>query len=64
MYFFQVFVMLVFGILVGLIYRNLDLDLESGGANRFGVFFFIIMTQVFSNGTALEAFIRDRVFFM
>lgn len=56
--------MMIFGLMVGLIYRDVTDYFVSGSNNRFGAFFFIIMTQVFSNGTALEAFIRERVFFM
>lgn len=60
----QLGVMIVFSIIVGGIYFQLEKDLESGIQNRVGVFFFLVMNMVFSNLSALELFISERAIFM
>ncbi|XP_041365025.1 broad substrate specificity ATP-binding cassette transporter ABCG2-like [Gigantopelta aegis] len=60
----QITVMLLFAVVVGMIYYQLDNSLESGIQNRVGVFFFLIMNQVFGNLSAVELFIKERTIFM
>lgn len=59
----QIMVMVIFGLLIGLIYFQSDLSASSGIQNRAGCFFFLITSQVMSNLSALEVFIRNRQFF-
>ncbi|XP_033741263.1 broad substrate specificity ATP-binding cassette transporter ABCG2-like isoform X2 [Pecten maximus] len=60
----QVMVMVVFGAIVGAIYWQIDDDCTSGIQNRVGVFFFVVMNQVFGNLSAVELFIKERAIFM
>ncbi|XP_039247846.2 broad substrate specificity ATP-binding cassette transporter ABCG2-like [Styela clava] len=59
----QVLLMVFFGVLMGLIYYQLDLT-PGGLQNRAGAFFFLIMMQVMSNLSALELFIKQRAHFL
>lgn len=59
----QVLLMVFFGVLMGLIYYQMDLT-PGGLQNRAGAFFFLIMMQVMSNLSALELFIKQRAHFM
>ena len=61
---FQVIIMVVFAVIVGLIYRDVPDDYIGGIRNRTGAFFFIVMNQVFGNLSAVELFIKERVIFM
>jgi ATP-binding cassette subfamily G (WHITE) protein 2 len=54
---------IVLALLIGLIYYQIRPDLENGVANRRGAIFFIVTNQVFSNLSALELFIKERVLF-
>jgi len=58
----QIFVMVIFGLLIGLIYFQSDYSL-AGLQNRAGCFFFLATSQVMSNLSALEVFIRNRQFY-
>ncbi|CAH1794455.1 unnamed protein product [Owenia fusiformis] len=60
----QLFVMLFFGVIVGIIYFQLDLSLTSGIQNRVGAFFFIAMNMMFGNLSAVELFIKERAIFV
>ncbi|XP_021340344.1 ATP-binding cassette sub-family G member 2-like isoform X2 [Mizuhopecten yessoensis] len=60
----QVLVMVVFGAIVGAIYWQIDDDCTSGIQNRVGVFFFVVMNQVFGNLSAVELFIKERAIFL
>ncbi|XP_060063497.1 broad substrate specificity ATP-binding cassette transporter ABCG2-like [Ylistrum balloti] len=60
----QVMVMVVFGVIVGAIYWDVDDDCTSGIQNRVGVFFFVVMNQVFGNLSAVELFIKERAIFL
>ncbi|XP_046581396.1 broad substrate specificity ATP-binding cassette transporter ABCG2-like [Haliotis rubra] len=60
----QVFVMIIFGVIVGAIYFDVDDTASAGIQNRVGAFFFIIMNQVFGNLSAVELFIKERAIFM
>lgn len=60
----QVVVMIMFGFIVGLLYYQLENEYRSGVQNRVGAFFFIIMNMVFGNLSAVEMFIKERVFFI
>ena len=55
---------LFLAILVGLIYLNLDRTLDTGVKNRNGAIFFIVTNQVFSNLSALDVFIKERILFV
>ncbi|ELU16058.1 hypothetical protein CAPTEDRAFT_155979 [Capitella teleta] len=60
----QILITIVFSIITGLIFLQIDNDLQSGIQNRTGLFFFIAMNQVFSNLSAVELFIKERVAFV
>lgn len=60
----QMLMMIVFGTIVGLIYLQLDTDLQSGYQNRIGAFFFIVMNLVFGNMDSIELFIKERHIFI
>nr|CAB3219645.1 ATP-binding cassette sub-family G member 2-like [Phallusia mammillata] len=62
--FVQIIIMLIFALLIGLIYYQSDTSFKTGLQNRAGVFFFLITTQVMSNLSALEIFIRNRSHFI
>ncbi|KAL5486908.1 hypothetical protein EMCRGX_G019448 [Ephydatia muelleri] len=59
----QLIVMVVFSLIVGGIYYQLD-NSQLGIQNRFGAIFFIIMSQVFGNLGAIEIFIQERALFL
>ncbi|XP_072347500.1 broad substrate specificity ATP-binding cassette transporter ABCG2c isoform X2 [Scyliorhinus torazame] len=60
----QVFLMLLFGILNGLIYYQMPHTMPEAFQNRFGAFFFIIINQVFGNLSAVEIFIQEKSLFL
>ena len=60
----QTAISLILGLLVGLIYLNLDRTVERGIKNRSGAIFFIVTNQVFSNLSALDLFIKERILFV
>jgi len=60
----QTFTMIIFGLIVGTIYFDLDTSLQFGIQNRVGCFFFVVMNQVFSNLSAVELFIKERAIFI
>lgn len=60
----QVIVSIIIGLLVGLMFFNLDKSDEPGIQNRLGAIFFIVISQIFSNVTALEPFIKERMLFI
>ncbi|XP_076805159.1 broad substrate specificity ATP-binding cassette transporter ABCG2-like isoform X2 [Clavelina lepadiformis] len=62
--FAQVLLMITFGVLIGLIYFQTDTSFQSGIQNRSGCFFFLITSQVMSNLSALELFIKNRTHFI
>jgi ATP-binding cassette subfamily G (WHITE) protein 2 len=51
-------------ILVGLIYLNINDTIDTGVKNRSGAIFFIVTNQVFSNLSALDLFIKERILFV
>ncbi|XP_071808121.1 broad substrate specificity ATP-binding cassette transporter ABCG2-like isoform X2 [Asterias amurensis] len=59
----QFLFMIIFGLVVGGLYFQLDLS-TAGIQNRIGAFFFLIMNMVFSNLSAVELFIKERVIFI
>lgn len=61
--FVQIMIMIIFGVMIGLIYFQSDTSFSSGIQNRAGCFFFLITSQIMSNLSALEIFIRNRQFF-
>lgn len=60
----QIGVSIILGIMVGLLFFDLQRTIGSGVQNRRGAIFFIILSQIFINVTALDALIRQRVLFM
>lgn len=60
----QVVVSIIIGLLVGLLFYNLGKTEDTGVSNRLGAIFFIIISQIFSNVTALEPFLKERVLFI
>ncbi|PIK50787.1 putative ATP-binding cassette sub-family G member 2 isoform X2 [Apostichopus japonicus] len=60
----QTTTIILFSLIVGMIYFQLDQSLEYGIQNRIGAFFFLIMQQVFGNMSAIELFIRERNIFV
>lgn len=60
----QIFIALFMGVIVGVIYLQLDLSYPAGVQNRIGALFFIIQNQIFSNMSAVELFIKERVVFV
>ncbi|KAL5017917.1 hypothetical protein ScPMuIL_003639 [Solemya velum] len=60
----QLGTMMFFALIVGLIYLQIDDSCKNGIQNRTGVFFFIIMNQIFGNLSAVEIFIKERKIFM
>ncbi|CAF4359967.1 unnamed protein product, partial [Rotaria sp. Silwood2] len=57
-------VSIIFGILVGLVYLNIDYSLDIGVKNRIGAIFFIIMNQIFKNLSAIDLFLKEKVLFI
>ncbi|XP_053393645.1 broad substrate specificity ATP-binding cassette transporter ABCG2-like isoform X2 [Mercenaria mercenaria] len=60
----QVLTMVIFAVVVGAIYWQIDDSCKSGLQNRTGAFFFIIMNMVFGNLSAVELFIKNRAIFL
>jgi ATP-binding cassette, subfamily G (WHITE), member 2 len=60
----QLVIVLFFALIVGVIYLQLDDNVDSAIQNRVGAFFFIIMNQVFGNLSAVELFIKERSIFV
>lgn len=60
----QVLTMVIFAVVVGAIYWQIDNSCKSGLQNRTGAFFFIIMNMVFGNLSAVELFIKNRAIFL
>ena len=60
----QTMISIFLALVVGLIYLNLDRTDDPGVQNRSGAIFFIVTNQVFSNLSALELFIKERILFI
>lgn len=60
----QTIVTILFGLLVGLIYLQIDRSEDTGVKNRLGVIFFVVTNQVMSNLSAIELFLKERVLFI
>ncbi|CAF0956724.1 unnamed protein product [Rotaria sordida] len=60
----QTLVSIILGLLVGLLFYDLKKTTEPGVQNRLGAIFFIVISQIFSNLTALEPLIKERVLFI
>jgi len=58
----QKILMVIFGVLIGLIFFQSNLSL-AGLQNRAGCFFFLATSQVMSNLSALQVFIKNRKFY-
>ncbi|GBG33892.1 ABC transporter G family member 1 [Hondaea fermentalgiana] len=59
----QFVVMCFFGALTGGIYHRLGLD-GTGLTNRIGAFFYLIMSLVFANLSAIELFLKERTLYI
>jgi ATP-binding cassette subfamily G (WHITE) protein 2 len=60
----QVVVSILIGLLVGLLFYDLKKTTDPGVQNRLGAIFFIVISQIFSNVTALEPFLQERALFI
>uniref|UniRef100_A0A2C9JZH5 ABC transporter domain-containing protein n=1 Tax=Biomphalaria glabrata TaxID=6526 RepID=A0A2C9JZH5_BIOGL len=60
----QIKTIIVYALIVGGIYFQMNKSKISGIQNREGAFFFIIMNQVFGNMSAVELFIKERAIFI
>jgi len=60
----QIMVSVIMGLLVGLVFFNLQNTVTPGIQNRLGTLFFIIMNQVFGTLSSLETLLRERVLFI
>ncbi|CAF3589834.1 unnamed protein product [Rotaria sp. Silwood1] len=60
----QTLASIIIGLLVGLLFYDLKKTTEPGVQNRLGAIFFIVISQIFSNLTALEPLIKERVLFI
>jgi ATP-binding cassette subfamily G (WHITE) protein 2 len=62
--FSQILASIIVGLLVGLLFYDLKKTTDPGVQNRLGAIFFIVISQIFSNVTALEALLKERVLFV
>ncbi|CAF4919808.1 unnamed protein product [Rotaria sp. Silwood1] len=60
----QVIVAIIMGLLVGLVFNNMEKTIDPGVQNRLGAIFFIVVSQVFSTITALEPLVKERTLFI
>ena len=60
----QIVVSIIIGLLVGLLFFDLKRTIEPGVQNRLGAIFFIIISQIFSNMTAIEPLVKERALFI
>lgn len=60
----QTIVSVLFAVLVGLIYLQVDKSQDTGVKNRMGAIFFIVTNQVMSNLSAIELFLKERILFI
>ena len=60
----QIVVSIIMGLLVGLLFFDLKRTIEPGVQNRLGAIFFIIISQIFSNMTAIEPLVKERALFI
>lgn len=60
----QVGVSIVMGVLLGLLYFDMEKTIETGVQNRRGAFFFIVISQIFINVTAIDPLLKERVLFI
>jgi len=62
--FSQTLASIIVGLLVGLLFYDLKQTTDPGVQNRLGAIFFIVVSQIFSNVTALEALLKERALFI
>ena len=60
----QIVVSIILGVLVGLVFNNMDKTIDPGVQNRLGAIFFIVVSNTFSSITALEPLMKERVLFI
>ncbi|XP_053163666.1 broad substrate specificity ATP-binding cassette transporter ABCG2-like isoform X2 [Hemicordylus capensis] len=60
----QLLMGIVFSLLVGLLYYQIPDTMPEALQNRLGAFFFLVLTQIFGNLSAVELFIYDRKLFI
>ncbi|XP_019854880.1 PREDICTED: ATP-binding cassette sub-family G member 2-like [Amphimedon queenslandica] len=59
----QIIVNIIFGVVVGALYFDIDTG-PNGYQNRIGAIFFMVMNQIFSNMNAVDIFIRQKALFI
>jgi hypothetical protein len=52
------------GLLVGLVFNDMEPIVDPGVQNRLGAIFFTVVSQIFSTVTALEPLLKERVLFI
>lgn len=60
----QVVVGILLGLMIGLVFYNLEREINKGVGNRLGAIFIIVVSHVVSSLTALQSLIEDRVLFI
>lgn len=60
----QIGISIVLGLLVGLLFYDLKKTVDSGVQNRLGAVFFIVLSQIFINVTALDTLLKQRTLFI
>ncbi len=60
----QIVVAILIGLLVGLVFYDMELTTDPGVQNRLGAIFFIVVSQIFSTLTAIEPLIKERALFI
>lgn len=60
----QIVVAILIGLLVGLVFNNLEKTVDPGVQNRLGAIFFIVVSQIFSTVTAIEPLVKERRLFI
>ncbi len=60
----QIIVAIILGLLVGLVFYDMQATVDPGVQNRLGAIFFIVVNQIFSTVTALEPLLKERVLFI
>ncbi|XP_071951918.1 broad substrate specificity ATP-binding cassette transporter ABCG2-like isoform X2 [Antedon mediterranea] len=60
----QIIMLTVLALIVGIIFFDVDDSIQIGIQNRYGAFFFMTMNMVFSNMSAVQVFMKERVIFL
>lgn len=60
----QVVVGILLGLMIGLVFYNLEREINKGVGNRLGAIFIIVVSHIVSSLTALQSLIEDRALFI